>query len=292
MMGTRVRRAAAPLPVGRFAGVALLPWLFALHVYIIGIAAAGLLLVHDAVQGTREALTSRLTVQVPAEASNARIQTMLAAIRQTAGVQSARLLTLEETARLLEPWLGTPLPVDELPIPRLIDVQPAAAATIDLAKLREQLASIDPEMRLDDHRGPVAALDAAALKLQIGLGAALAIATVLAVVLSIYATRNALLTGRSVTELLSLLGAPDRAIARPFVERLAVAALLGGGIAVVAGLVTSLSFAGLAPLLRLPGTGPADWRLWAILIGAALATAVIAGASALVTVQQRLARLP
>src|SRR5581483_7012400 len=70
----------------------------------------------------------------------------------TAGVASVRVYSKQESASLLEPWLGNALALGDLPIPRLIVVRIASDATPDLAALRQQLAAI-PGATLDDHRG-------------------------------------------------------------------------------------------------------------------------------------------
>ena len=71
-----------------------------------------------------------------------------------AGVSSARApISKEESARLLEPWLGSGLALDELPVPRMIVVRVAPGETPDLAALRQQLAAQVPGATLDDHRG-------------------------------------------------------------------------------------------------------------------------------------------
>ena len=52
---------------------------------------------------------------------------------ETPGVLDAKIVDREATARLLEPWLGSGLNIDELPVPKLIVV------TID----REQLPDFE-----------------------------------------------------------------------------------------------------------------------------------------------------
>ena len=58
----------------------------------------------------------------------------------------------EESARLLEPWLGSGLSLDDLPIPRLIVVKLASGVLPDFAALRQALAAQVAGATLDDHR--------------------------------------------------------------------------------------------------------------------------------------------
>jgi cell division transport system permease protein len=282
------------LPLGRDEGLAYLPWVFGIFVYVAGLAGLGLLMVEDTLRAAEGSLAARLTVQVPAETSNARLQTLLAALRQASGVRSAQLLSLAETALLLEPWLGSPVPIEELPVPRLIDVAVDPGERIDLAQLRQHLATVIPEARLDDQRAALGGLRAAMLPLRAVLAAMIAAAVLLTAVLAVFATRTALVIGRTVIELLHLLGATDHDIALPLALRAARQGLLGGAIGSAA-MVPTIAVLGGGGVIALPAPiaaiGVADWRLWAILIGIALAALLIATASALATVRRRLARL-
>ena len=71
----------------------------------------------------------------------------------TPGVSGVRPYSKEESGRLLEPWLGSGLALDELPVPRMILVRITPGETPDLAPLRRQLAEQIPGSSLDDHRG-------------------------------------------------------------------------------------------------------------------------------------------
>lgn len=289
------RSTARRLPLGRDDARPFAPWLMALMVYVASLAGIGLLMVDDLLRDADDQLASRLTVQVPADASAARIQTILAVLRQTAGIRSVHLLTPSETGRLLEPWLGAPVPVDELPVPRLIDVAIDRGQALDMATLKQQLVAVVPELRLDDHRPYLGGLHGSARPLQGLLGAAIGTALLLVGLLAVFMTRAALTARRSDVELLHLLGAADRDIARPHAMRSLLHALLGGMIGTAAVLATLAALDGGAPpRLAAPvaAIGWGDWRLWAILTAVAVAAGIIAAASAWTTVLRRLRRMP
>ena len=171
---------------------------------------------------------------------------------------------------MLEPWLGSPVPLEELPVPRLIDVGLDPAAAIDMAKLGTQLASVVPEIRIDDYRPVVGGLRARARPVQALLGAAIGGALLLVAALAVFATGAALAARRSDIELLHLVGADDRQIARPYAARSLVYGLIGGGIAAAATpRDRSGALGGTGQLIRLAapaeGIGLGDWRLWVVL---------------------------
>jgi cell division protein FtsX len=111
-----------------------------------------------------------------------------------------------------------------------------------------------------------------------------------------FAVRTALMADRSVAELLYVLGAADAEIARGFALRALRLGLLGGGIGALVAVVTLVLLRGAGSIVQLPAPilarGLADWRVWAVLIGAALAAGLIAMASAWATALRRLAAMP
>src|SRR5947209_6832739 len=78
---------------------------------------------------------------------------VVAITRAFPGIAEVRPYSKEEAARLLEPWLGSGMQFDELPVPRLTVVRVAAGAAPDLGALRKSLAEQVPGASLDDHRG-------------------------------------------------------------------------------------------------------------------------------------------
>jgi cell division transport system permease protein len=295
MIRTALRSAPPGVMIGRDDALRFVPWLIALMVYVATLASIGLLVLEDGVRAAENLLASRLTVQVPADASAARVQTVLAVLRQTSGARSAQLLTPAETSRLLQPWLGSAAAYEGLPVPRVIDVRIDPGAVIDIAKLKQQLAGVVPEVRLDDHRAYLAARRGAAHPLQGLLGGAIGAALLLVSLSAGFATGAALTARRSDIELLHLLGAADRDIARPYARRSLLHALTGAGIGALAVLATIAVLDRGLPIR--PGAeeatiGFGDWRLWAVLVSVTMAAGVIAATSAWATVLRRLARLP
>jgi cell division transport system permease protein len=276
------------------------PWLIALMIYVASLAGIGLILVDETLRASENLLSGRMTVQVPADASAARVETILAVLRQTPGIRSVHLLTASETGQLLESWFGSPVSLEELPVPRLIDVGLDPAAAIDMAKLRTQLGSIISEIRLDDYGPVVGGLRARARPVQALLGAAIGGALLLVSAWAVFTTDAALAARRSDVELLHLIGADDRQIARPYAVRSLVYGLIGGGIAAAAILATvaalGSSFGGTGQLIRLAapaeGIGLGDWRLWVVLAVMTAVAGISAAAGARATVRWRLARLP
>ena len=134
------------------------------------------------------------------------------------------------SARLLEPWLGAGLKLDDLPVPRIVVVRLETEPAPDLAALRGALAAEVPAASLDDHRNFVdrmRAMSNAALFGGIAILALMLLATVLSVV---FATRGAMVANRTVIEVLHFIGAKNGFIAGHFQRRFLRLGLQGGAI--------------------------------------------------------------
>jgi cell division transport system permease protein len=273
----------------------LLPLVVALLVYIAGLGGVGLIALDETLRTSEQTLAATLTLQIPAEASSARLETVLAVLRQTPGIVSVHLLDPAETARLLEPWLGS-MTLDDLPVPRLIDLRVDPNGATDLAALRGQLASVVPDERLDDHRRWPPEMHAAVRRIEGILAAFITVATLLIAASAAAASRTALTADRSVVELVHLLGATDGVLAGVFAVRSARLGLASGVIGAVAALFTILALSGIGSIVQLPApiavAGAAEWRVWGVLAAIVPAAALIAMASAWVAVRRRLASLP
>ena len=57
-------------------------------------------------------------------------------MRDAAGIVEVRPFTKDESAKLLEPWLGSGLSLDDLPVPRVIVARVQPGTVLDLAALR------------------------------------------------------------------------------------------------------------------------------------------------------------
>jgi cell division transport system permease protein len=274
----------------------LLTWVVALLVYAAGLGGIGCLVVDDAVRASDAQLATSWNVQLPADASTARLETVLALLRQTSGIASVRLLDPTETARLLEPWLGPAVPADELPLPRLIDLRVAPGGVPDVAGLRRQLASIVPEVRLDDHLPWPPGMRAAARRTEGVLAAVVVLALLLVAAAGVAAAHAVTIAGRSTAALLHALGASDADIARHLGLRAARGALAGGAIGAGAAVLTLAALGGAGAVVNLPAppaaSGIVGWRLWAILAGIVVAAGLLALAGSELAMRRRLARRP
>ncbi len=185
-----------------------------------------------------DALERTATVRLSAPSDQIEVQTIavLDLLATTPGIASARALTDDEQRALLEPWFGPDLPVDALPLPRLIALTETADG-YDGEGLRQRLAAEAPGAVLDDHarwRRPLA-VAAARLRL-LGLVSMVLITATMAAMITL-AAMSSLAANAQVIEVLRLVGARDSYIARAFVRRFTLRATAGASIGTILGMI-------------------------------------------------------
>ncbi|WP_226933711.1 cell division protein FtsX [Pseudogemmobacter faecipullorum] len=221
-----------------------------------------------------DALARTATIRLSAPPEQMQVQTdaVLALLATTPGIESARALSDAENRALLAPWFGPDLPIEELPLPRLIEVIEADPG-YDGEGLRQRLSAEAPGAVLDDHtrwRRPLA--EAAARLRLLGWMSILLIGTAMAAMVTLAASAS-LEANAQVVRVLRLVGANDTFIARAFVRRFTLRALTGAGVGALAGMIgilmlpradaaggflTGLGFTGagwILPLLLPPAAG-------------------------------------
>ena len=211
------------------------------------------------------------------------------AMRAQAGIVEVKPFSKEESGKLLEPWLGTGLSIDQLPVPRVIVARVQPGATPDLAALRARVMQAAPSASVDDHRAWIERMRSmtnATVLAGIGILALVIIATIISVS---FATRGAMAANQPIVEVLHFVGAGDRYIANRFLRhflRLGLeGGVIGGGAAMlVFGFSESIAgwfsgtpvgdqFAALLGTFSLRPSGYIVLAVQAVLIGAITAVA-------------------
>ena len=185
-----------------------------------------------------DALAQSATVRVSAPEGQVETQiaAVMAVLTTTPGIAEARLLSDDDQRALLEPWFGPDLPLDTLPVPKLIAITETPEG-YDSAGLRARLAGEAPGAVLDDHARWRAPLVAAAERIRLfGLAALVLIGATTAVIITL-AAAAALAANAQVIDVLRLVGARDSYIARAFVRRYTLRALAGAAAGTAAGMI-------------------------------------------------------
>ena len=214
---------------------------------------------------TELAQTVTVRVSAPADQLDEQTAAVMEALKTTPGIAEAKILPDEQVEKLLEPWFGPDVPVEALPVPRLIEVVEGDEG-FDAEALRLRLQGEAPGAVLDDHTRWRQPLVSAANRLRIlGLFSLLLMAAASGAMITL-AAKAALAANGQVIRVLRLIGARDITIATAFVRRFTRRAAMGaaGGTALgllavwalpsvdqAGGFLTGLGFQGWGWLLPL-----------------------------------------
>jgi cell division transport system permease protein len=228
---TRVLRRETPLvPVASAASRALVG-VIAILTFLAALCAGTVELVASSSAQWRSAIGHEATVQVrpnPRRDIDADLAEVAEVARRTPGVADVHVVDKAESERMLEPWLGRGLDLADLPVPRLVILKLQDGATPGFAELRALLAQRVPSATLDDHAGWVSRLSTMAKTVVIA-GVGLTVLVLAAAGLAVaFATHGVMAGNREVVEVLHIVGAHDRFIAREFQRRFFRLGLKGG----------------------------------------------------------------
>ncbi len=132
------------------------------------------------------------------------------------GITRVKPLTAEDSAKLLEPWLGQTSALQALPIPRLIAVEIDRSNPPDIQLIKTALSENFEGVTLDDHRRWQAEIRTLTRSAALGGLAVLSLVATATIAVIVSATRSAMATNREIIEVLHFVGANERFISREF----------------------------------------------------------------------------
>jgi len=284
----RGRAAARLLPPTRLSGP--IPWVIAILIAFVVIAAAGGLSLRSLALSAGADLSAAVTVQVIEPNPDLRAARGAEAVKVLTGiegVQAVRMVPEAELVALLEPWLGEGVTSADVPIPALIDVElTRSVGSAEIARIQAALAARVPGARVDaqsEWLRPVYQALAALQYLALGLIALVALATVAAVWL---ATRIAFAGARETVEIMHHLGASSRQITAVFLRDVlreaAFGAVVGALLGVGAVWLLGQQFAALDS--GMTSGGGLMWADWLVIAAIPLAGVLLALVTSRITI--------
>ncbi len=235
----KARNLSPIVPRASIAGRALVA-VVAIMTFLASITTGTVLLVSASAAEWQSDVASEITIQVRPSTGRDLDRDAAAVVEATRGqpgIVEVRPFSKEESSRLLEPWLGSGLSFDDLPVPRVIVARVQPGTTLDLAALRSRVTQVAPSTSIDDHRAWIErmrTMTGATVFAGLGILALVIVATIISVS---FATRGAMAANRPIVEVLHFVGAGDRYIANRFQRhflRLGLeGGLIGGGVAML-----------------------------------------------------------
>lgn len=260
-----IRPPAAIVPPQSVAGRAL-TLVVAIMAFLACLTVGAVTLVSEAAHDWKNDLVREVTIQIrPVDGVDIvrEIDKAIALAQEFQGVGEVRALSDAETRDLLQPWLGTGLDLNSLPVPRLITVELERPEDVDFDALAGTVARQVQGGSLDDHSVWTRRLSAMAGAVVYGGVVVLGLMLTAMMLSVVFATRAAMAGNREVVSVLHLVGAENGFIAHEFQRHFLVLGLKGG---FAGGLMAMLCFLVL-DLLANRGTGYAGADQFAALVG-------------------------
>jgi cell division transport system permease protein len=226
----RARNMSPIVPRASISGRALVA-VVAIMTFLASITTGTVLLVSASAAEWQSEVASEITMQVRPQAGRDLDRDVTAAaeaMRAQPGIVQVKPFTKDESAKLLEPWLGSGLSIEQLPVPRVIVARVQPGTTLDLAGLRKAVTQVAPSASVDDHRAWIErmrSMTGATVFAGIGILILVIAATIISVS---FATRGAMAANRPIVEVLHFVGAGDRYIANHFLRHFLRLGLEGG----------------------------------------------------------------
>lgn len=259
------RTDSALVPRNSISGRALAA-VVAIMTFLASLTTGAVILVGSSASEWQADVAREVTIQVipaPGRDMDATVAKAASVARAFPGIAEVQPYSKEQSNALLEPWLGSGLTLDELPVPRLIVVKIAVGAAPDIPLLKRMLRGQVPGAILDDHRGWIERMRAMA-GTAVAAGVFILILVVAATMLSVtFATKGAMAANKPVIEVLHFVGAKNGYIASHFQRHFLRLGLEGGA---VGGSVAILVFA-LAGVISSWFAGSAEAEQTAALFG-------------------------
>ncbi len=214
-------------------GAHVMSWVIAIMLFLTLLTAAAGLATAQAAGALDRQMAGRLTVQIvegEAQRRDAAAARVLAVLRGQSDVARATPVPQADLARMLQPWLGGDAAAAELPVPALIDVDLNSDGGDAVRRVTAAVTQASAAARVDSHAtwlGPVGRLLDTAAWLAGGMILLMLGATAAVVML---AARAGLEAHRGTIEVIHMLGATDRQVARLFQRRIALDAGIGAGV--------------------------------------------------------------
>lgn len=219
LMRNTKRDSPTPIvPAGGITGMALMV-VIAIMTFLGCLAVGGVNLVNQSAANWEGQISSEATIQIrPIDGQNMQ-ENLIKAVRLVKkfdGVVDARILDEEATKRLLEPWLGSGLDLNDLPVPRLIIVTLGQRNEVNFPVISQAIQKEIPGGSFDDHGTWIERLVMMA-HASVVIGLVILILVLIALGLTVvFATRGSLSGNAPIVEVLHFIGAENRFIARQF----------------------------------------------------------------------------
>lgn len=243
-------RSFRDLPLSKDLAARFLPFIVGLMVYLGSLFCVFTFFVIDAAESWQSQLTTHLTIEIPTDSKNSSDELQARVLRllnKTPGIKQVVPVPPQELTTLLHSLMGTAESLEGITLPVLIDVTLMETEPVDIKNLEAHFKTMSPQIQLIDHRDwqkqVLTLIRASVILTSILTGLIL----LTALIATRFAVRTSLLIHRQVIDILHLIGATNKYIARQFQIHILKQGLLASGLG---SSLAFLTFWGLMTLLQ------------------------------------------
>ena len=252
--GRRMKTTAPVVPPGSVTGRSL-TLVIAIMCHLACLTAGAVWMIKQSSDAWLRDISSEITVQVePKDGGDLEksVKDVAGFLETQPGIRAVKPMSAEESAALLEPWLGSSDALKALPVPRLIAIEIDRADPPNLEVVAAALSKQFKGVSLDDHRRWQSQIRAVTRSFALGGLAILCLVAAATTAVIVSATKSAMASNRDIVEVLHFVGATDRFIAREFEKHFLRLGIKSG---IVGAISAMLVFLGMPAIMDLLGGG-------------------------------------
>ena len=155
---------------------------------------------------------------IDTEKTQENLNKVLHYMENIAGVKSVHALDTKAIEKLMRPWLGAKVDISSLPIPHLLDVQLEKGADINYDEITLGLHKVTSNASIDNHRLWLNKLIKFATSLKLLASAVLIMVIAIGAFSIYYSARTSLHINIASIEILHIIGAQDKYIAKQYAQ--------------------------------------------------------------------------
>ncbi|MEM7679867.1 MAG: permease [Pseudomonadota bacterium] len=292
------------LPLERSSGTNFLMLLIALMTFLIIIAMIGSVGINRMTSAWADGLENKATIEIPAEKSDGTLRSqeqidnfatdVAKMLTENQYVNDFQILSKDDVAELVSPWLGQDVLLNDIALPQLISVEFHSRGTDVINDMTQSLALINDNIRLDTHESWLAELLKITNTFQIA-GALIVIIIAFTTITAVAGgVRSRMAIYRADIELLHLMGATDEYITQQFQRHALIISAKGsaGGTMFALFILILMGTLHISGMSSIPETGIITGSNFTILLFTPLFACLVSIVTARTTVLRELAQMP
>lgn len=272
----------------------------AVFVFLFSITLAAYFMISVMIGAWNKSIIDGLTVQIMPSAEaitedeeQLRINKVIFFMQGLDGVETVKLVSDKRIKKIMSPWLGANANIEDLPLPKLLNVRLKNGQNFDYNKAKDSLQEIAPYASIDNHGIWLQKLMKIASSLK-ALSVFILLLVLTAAVFSLfYAVETSLKVHQNIIEILHIMGATDDYVANQYAIRGLKVGFIASFIGMILSVLALFAISHLSSGLETGLIGSAKLTVmhWGILISLPIWTALLSMVMSFFCVKKTLGKI-